>query len=192
MRRALAAGLCGVVGFTGASAGAAEEPPQRSFTASTAGTPVALATGGWQDEADGSGRLQVDFAAGPGAAARTTFAATWVTAPVVLREAAEPQTVASALAMDHMGNNVTDTSMALRVEYRLRQVGGQWSAWTTVADDAYIRPARKPTFHAVGVRANTVIACECAYQAEFRVSGSKAGVDVSRLSVVAANGGQAD
>jgi hypothetical protein len=184
MLRVLAAGMCVLVATAGVTAaGAATDPPQRSFTASTGGTPVALATGGWRDEPDGGGRLEVDFASGP-VPVQTTFAATWVTSPVLLRESPHPQTVAGVLAVEHLGNNATATDIVLRVEYRTRQVGGSWSAWVTAADDAYTRPARQPQARLFSVPAQAVSSCECPHQAEFRVSGSKAGVDLSRLTVV--------
>ncbi len=188
MRPALAAAACVVLGLSAPAAGAVvDEPPQRTFSASTAGTPAALAVGDWKDEAPGAGRLEVDFASAV-APLETSFLATWVSGPVQLSAGPHGQTVASALAADHIGNNATDTAYRMKVEYRTRQIGGQWSPWRTASDSSYTRPARQPQARLFYVEARTVSACACAHQAQFRVSGAKSGVDASRLTVLVAAG----
>lgn len=184
------AAMCLMAVVATSPAGAAdEEPPQRSFAASTAGAPVGLATGGWRDETNGAGRLEVDFASAP-APASTAFAATWVTAPVQLRQDAGPQLVGSVYAFDHIGNNATDTVMRMQVEYRTRPVGAVWSPWTVALSSDYTGPMRQPRFGYFPVQVRADSDCDCQHQAELRVSGSKSGLDVSRLTVITLNGGE--
>lgn len=185
-----ATALCALTAAPAAAHEAEESPADRggTFSASTAGTPIGLASGSWQDldEVDG-GRLDVDFVSGP-AVVDTRFEATWTTGALPLEPLAEPQVVGSALVSDYLHNTVTDTTVDLVAEYRVRRTGDQWSEWATATESSGSYRRGAPGFRHSSFKVSLVNDCECAYQTQFRVTGIKTGTDASRLSVIAIAG----
>lgn len=172
-----------------ATASVAEEapPPTATFTASTAGTPLGLATGGWESTTGSTDRLAVDFVAGP-AVAETTFEITWRSALIPRQPSEEPQRLAALVYADHQHNTVTATDTVATVASRWRVVGQPWSAWQDSQPVRTLNSQGERQFAAFALVLRGEIDCTCDVQAEFKIAGQKSGTDASRLTVVTTAG----
>lgn len=153
-----------------------------TWSTSTAGSPIGLANGDWLSRTGTRDRLEVDFAAAAGPAS-TTWQATWTSQPVLSLVDGEALAFVIVADADHTSVQETLTDSVLALRYKL--AGEGWSAWREAPmKTVNSRSARESELIGAGVGPEQ--ACDCEVQVQFRWTGRKSGLDVSRLVMHAA------
>ncbi len=160
----------------------AEEPAPPSFSASTTGSPAALAHGEWEIESPSAARLRVEGAAAP--TATTSFTARW-TSPFQ-----RPSKSAPAFYYEYTINHgrVTTGNTGLQFQYRWRPERGKWSRWST-KDMDLAHEVLTTDGKGGGESAQIVGRKIPRIQWEWKVAGKLVGVDAMQLEVLLRSSG---